>query len=78
MVTNNNVHTIKTSNICFFEECNKKIKITDFKCRCDHIYCSIHRLPETHKCNHNYKLSSSENKKIIEDMKCVNEKYIKI
>jgi predicted nucleic acid binding AN1-type Zn finger protein len=69
---------VKPNNKCFYEDCNKKIKFTDFKCRCDHTYCSSHRLPETHKCNYNYKLNSIENKKIIGDMKCVNDKFIKI
>jgi hypothetical protein len=79
MVTNATYHnTIKQSNKCFFEDCNKNLKIIDLKCKCDHIYCSNHRLPETHKCNYNYKLNSIENKKIIENMKCVNEKCIRI
>lgn len=66
------------SNKCYYEECNRKLKLTDFKCRCDNTYCSFHRLPETHKCNYNYKINSNECKKIIEDMKCVNDKCIKI
>lgn len=65
-------------NKCYYEECGKKLKLTDFKCRCEYIFCSIHRLPETHNCKHNYKLNSFENKKIIENMKCVNDKFIKI
>jgi hypothetical protein len=79
MVTNIIVdNTIKSINACFFEKCNKKLKLTDFKCRCDHIYCSLHRLPKTHNCNYNYKLNHIEHKEMIEDMKCLNEKIIKI
>lgn len=68
----------QSSNKCSYEECIKKLKITDFKCRCDYTYCSLHRLPEAHHCKHNYKLNSLQNKKIIEDMKCVNDKIIKL
>lgn len=66
------------SNKCSYDECNKKLKLTDLKCRCEHVFCSIHRLPEKHNCKHNYKINSFENKKMIESMKCVSDKLIKI
>ena len=42
---------------CNLEECNKKLQLTDFKCKCNNTYCSKHRLPETHKCTYDYKTS---------------------
>jgi hypothetical protein len=42
------------------------------------VYCSNHRLPETHNCSFNYKLNQSEIHKIQEEMKCVNQKLLKI
>tara|TARA_Y100000590_G_scaffold119791_1_gene137115 strand:+ start:153 stop:374 length:222 start_codon:yes stop_codon:yes gene_type:complete len=36
-------------------KCKKKIKLTDYPCRCGNIFCSKHRMPETHNCTINYK-----------------------
>ena len=69
---------IQISNKCFYDDCCKRLKLTDLKCRCENIYCLTHRLPESHKCNYNYKQNSTEKKQIIEYMKCVNDKCIKI
>lgn len=40
-------------NRCF--ECNKKIFIIPIKCKCQNIFCSIHRYAEKHNCSYNYK-----------------------
>jgi len=48
------------SNKCNLEECNKKLQLTDFKCKCNNTYCSKHRLPETHFCNYDYKTSGRD------------------
>ena len=64
------------SNYCNFEHCNRKIKLTDFPCKCDKIFCKIHRLPETHNCVYNYKENDVE--KTVENMKCISEKINKI
>ena len=64
------------SNYCNFENCNRKIKLTDFPCKCDKIFCKIHRLPEYHNCVYNYKENDVEKK--IENMKCISEKINKI
>jgi len=40
---------------CALDGCNKKIKITDFACRCDKIYCNLHRLAESHECTYDFK-----------------------
>ena len=62
---------------CNHPDCRKKIKLTDTKCRCELLFCPIHRLPEYHNCNINYK---TEGKKILENklIKVDHQKIIKI
>lgn len=67
-------------NRCAFDNCKNKIKNIDKiigKCRCDKIFCHIHRLPETHDCSYNYS-NDFNAKKFIEDNKCITQKIIKI
>jgi hypothetical protein len=36
-------------------ECKKKLALSDFACsKCQIRYCGTHRLPETHKCPHDF------------------------
>lgn len=64
-------------NICYFEGCNKKIKIYDLPCKCKKIFCKIHKYPENHNCEYDYK-ESFKKQKLIDDMKCVSNKLEKI
>ena len=66
----------KHSKYCAFDGCKKKIKLTDFKCRCDKFYCLTHKHPETHHCNYNYK--SEVEKKKINLEQCVAIKIVKV
>ena len=43
----------KKSKRC--KECNKKLSLIDYSCRCGNFYCSKHRLPELHNCKFDYK-----------------------
>ena len=63
-------------NICCFENCKKKIKITDFKCRCNKFYCLKHKHPELHNCSYDYK-SKFEKDKINLDS-CIAKKILKV
>ena len=64
-------------NRCAFESCKKKIKMTDTQCRCEQIFCPLHRLPESHNCTFDYKnLGKNILKKTLE--KVVNDKINKI
>jgi len=59
----------KNNKKCEFQHCNKKLKLTDFKCRCEHIYCQKHRYAEQHNCTYDYRnmgkiLIEKENPKI--------------
>lgn len=40
----------KKKNRCSFDGCNKKLKLTDFPCRCKKIFCVKHRMQESHNC----------------------------
>lgn len=44
-------------------KCNKKLKLTDIKCRCNNYFCSNHRYSDLHDCPFDYKNS---NKKLLE------------
>jgi AN1-like Zinc finger len=39
---------------CQFESCKKKLPLTAFSCRCNKMFCAVHRPSETHKCSFNY------------------------
>ena len=45
---------------CTKEDCNCKLKLTDYACRCGKYFCSNHRLAETHNCTFDYKEFSKE------------------
>ncbi|XP_059076501.1 zinc finger A20 and AN1 domain-containing stress-associated protein 3-like [Cryptomeria japonica] len=39
---------------CF--NCNKRCRLgVNFKCRCNHVFCSKHRYPEEHNCSFDHK-----------------------
>ena len=41
-------------------ECNTKLKIIDFTCKCTIIFCNKHKFPENHLCNFDHKKRSRE------------------
>tara|TARA_B110001450_G_C17281966_1_gene343860 strand:+ start:72 stop:410 length:339 start_codon:yes stop_codon:yes gene_type:complete len=40
---------------CNHPECNKKLKLTDIKCRCGFKFCAEHRYSDIHNCTFDYK-----------------------
>tara|TARA_B100001093_G_C26529855_1_gene885533 strand:+ start:115 stop:354 length:240 start_codon:yes stop_codon:yes gene_type:complete len=62
---------------CAFLGCRTKITLLDMECKCKNKYCIIHRLPENHKCNYDFK---TEGKLLIErnNPVVINDKCIKI
>jgi len=38
---------------CF--SCNKKVGLLGFRCRCDYVFCSMHRYSDKHECSFDYK-----------------------
>ena len=71
------VEEIKNKNICAFCNCNKKLKLTDYPCKCGKIYCKLHRDPLTHNCSYDYKENSLKQNK-IQDLLCKANKVEKI
>lgn len=46
------------TNRCF--ECNKKVGLTGFGCRCGSTFCSVHRYSDKHGCPFDYKAAGRE------------------
>eukprot|EP00475_Leptophrys_vorax_P018807 TRINITY_DN25679_c0_g1_i1.p1 TRINITY_DN25679_c0_g1~~TRINITY_DN25679_c0_g1_i1.p1 ORF type:complete len:176 (-),score=3.00 TRINITY_DN25679_c0_g1_i1:214-741(-) len=40
--------------------CKKKVGLTGFKCRCDGLFCSLHRYSDKHECSFDYKAAGRE------------------
>lgn len=68
---------LKKPKRCCFEGCKTKLKLTDMACGCQKYFCSIHRLPHSHKCININKCKETLNKKIM-DGKCITNKVDKI
>ncbi|KAI3691711.1 hypothetical protein L6452_31513 [Arctium lappa] len=49
---------IRIRNRCLI--CNKKVGVIGFKCRCGEMFCGIHRYPEKHDCEFDFKRSGKE------------------
>lgn len=46
------------TNRCF--QCNKKVGLTGFGCRCGSTFCSVHRYSDKHGCSFDYKAAGRE------------------
>ena len=64
-------------NICAFQECNKKLKLTDYACKCEKYYCKFHRDPLIHNCSYDYKENNLKQNK-IDNLLCKANKIEKI
>ena len=55
--------------------CKKKVMIGMVSCRCEKVFCNLHRLPEAHACRYDFRqnhLSTMDEQ--IANMKCVGDK----
>lgn len=43
----------KAANRC--GSCRKKVGVLGFKCKCGDVYCGVHRYPEKHECQFDFK-----------------------
>lgn len=50
----------KKKKYCCFGECKKKLTLMDMECKCGFKFCSLHRLPESHKCTYDFKNESKD------------------
>jgi len=55
---NNDVPPPLIRNRC--NKCNKKLKLTAFKCKCDEYYCDAHIFSSCHDCPFDYKKQGRE------------------
>ena len=58
--------TTTKTNRCCEEGCKKKLSLTDFPCKCNKKFCSVHRAAETHSCSYDYK--AQHNKELLKTM----------
>jgi hypothetical protein len=63
----------KQVNTCAFKDCTKKIRISYIECKCGKIYCNLHKYPEKHECDYDYKENANKKQRIAE-LKCVSTK----
>jgi hypothetical protein len=49
---------ISKKNKCELDGCNTKLKLTNFKCKCNKTFCNMHTYYLNHKCEYDYKLDS--------------------
>lgn len=45
-------------NRCF--SCKKRVGLTGFKCRCENVFCSLHRHSDKHVCSYDYKTAGRD------------------
>ena len=60
--------------------CQKKLQLAQTisgKCKCDKIFCLMHRLSETHQCTYDHKSEMLNAEKLLQN-KCVALKIIQI
>ena len=50
---------------CAFEGCKKKIKLTDYPCKCEKTFCALHKCHVIHQCTYDFK---KENKDKLEKL----------
>lgn len=45
----------KGKKCCSFNDCKRKLTLTDFPCKCGLIHCFEHRPSEVHSCSYDYR-----------------------
>jgi len=67
----------KEEKICNYDGCKRKLKLTDQPCKCENTFCKLHKFPEDHKCDFNYKCQKLKNQN-IKALECRPIKILKI
>ena len=65
------------------DRCNKCKKFSNvvFKCKCGHIYCPFHLLPEKHSCDKLYDFhrnAHENNEKFVNECSVEHVKFVKL
>lgn len=58
-------------------QCNKKLKMIHFTCRCNHKFCILHHNPHSHSCDYDAK-KNLQIKLKNDNPKTIHQKLIKI
>jgi len=58
-------------------QCNKKLKMINFTCKCNHTFCILHQNPHSHNCSFNNKKVCQETIKHNNPL-TIHQKVIKI
>ena len=58
---------------CSHKECNTKINLLYFTCKCENSFCLKHKDPESHNCEYDFKEIKNLDV-LIEEAKCVSVK----
>ena len=47
--------------------CNKKVGLLGNECKCRFVFCNMHRLPEDHSCDYDYRQKAQQelSKKVV-------------
>ncbi|KAL9993531.1 putative transcription regulator A20-like family [Helianthus debilis subsp. tardiflorus] len=40
--------------------CRKRVGLTDFSCRCRHVFCAVHRYSDKHDCLFDYQVTAKD------------------
>ena len=67
----------KKSNKPRCHQCNKKLKMIQFTCKCNHTFCVIHQNPHSHNCSFNNKKLCQEAIK-LNNPQTIHQKVVKI
>jgi len=67
----------KKSNKPRCYHCNKKLKMMQFTCKCNHTFCVIHQNPHSHNCSFNNKKICQEAIK-LNNPQTIHQKVVKI
>ena len=62
---------------CSISDCNKKIKLTHYSCKCGEFFCKIHIFQTNHLCNYDYK-ENNKKENAIKKLECKSIKIDKI
>ncbi len=69
------IKNTKNINRCSHSDCNKKLTLVDFPCRCELTFCALHRHSTNHNCTFDYKVHGQHilTKTVVG---CTNEKVL--
>jgi predicted nucleic acid binding AN1-type Zn finger protein len=68
---------LENNKRCNHSNCNKKIKLSDYSCKCGKYFCSQHIFYVNHECDYNYKEENNKENE-IKKLECTSIKLEKI